>query len=207
MSNSRREEVPQGNRETPGAEHDSRLLEVVFTNVTVSLFVMDEHQQCIYMNPAAEQLTGFTLAEVQGRALHDIIHHTHPDGRPYPLNECPIDQAFPENNQEQGEEIFVHKDGSFYPVAYTASPIRERGEIVGTVIEVRDITQEKLDEKAREELDLAKMEFFSNVSHEFRTPLTLMLGPLENLLADANGTLLPEQREGLEIATATACAS
>lgn len=129
-------------------EHYRRQLEAVFNNATVSMFIMDEHQHCIYMNPAAEKLTGFTLAEVKGRPLHDVIHHTRPDGSHYPLEECPIDQAFPQNNQEQGEEIFVHKDGSFYPVAYTASPIRQEGVVVGTIIEVRDLTREKQAQRA-----------------------------------------------------------
>lgn len=127
-----------------------RHLEAICNNATLALFIMDERQYCVYMNPAAEALTGYTLAEVEGRPLHDVIHHTRPDGRPYPLCECPIDQAFPQNNQEQGEEIFVHKDGHFYPVAYTASPIREARGVVGTIIEVRDITQDKLDEQARQ---------------------------------------------------------
>jgi PAS domain S-box-containing protein len=127
-------------------------LETVFENATVGLLVMDSRQHCTYMNPAAEKITGYKLSEVQGRPLHYFVHHTRPDGTPYPLEQCPIDQALPQNNQEQGEEVFVHKDGNFYPVAFTASPLRENGVPVGTVIEVRDTTEEKRAAVERERL-------------------------------------------------------
>ncbi|WAJ29474.1 GAF domain-containing protein [Antarcticirhabdus aurantiaca] len=122
----------------------TRRLDAVLNNASVSIFLMDERQHCVYMNAAAERLTGYSLDEVQGRPLHDVIHHTHPDGRPFPIEDCAIDRAFPENNNTRGEEVFVHRDGSFYPVAFTASPIRdEAAKTVGTIIEVRDIRDEK----------------------------------------------------------------
>lgn len=53
--------------------------------------------------------------------------------------------------------------------------------------------------EALSELDRAKTTFFSNVSHEFRTPLTLMLSPLEDTIANLNGSLLPQEREQLQL--------
>ena len=129
-----------------------RRLEAVLNNATVAVFVMNEHQHCTYMNAAAERLTGYRLEETQGRPLHDVIHHTRPDGTHFPLHECAIDRAFPENNQEQGEEVFVHKDGTFYPVSFTASPIRnEQATVVGTIIEARGVGAEKAREAAAAE--------------------------------------------------------
>ncbi|HEV2400431.1 MAG TPA: ATP-binding protein [Candidatus Sulfotelmatobacter sp.] len=60
--------------------------------------------------------------------------------------------------------------------------------------------QERRRAEALAEIDRAKTVFFSNVSHEFRTPLTLMLGPLQDLLSRSDSELAPTAREQLELA-------
>jgi PAS domain S-box-containing protein len=141
-------------------------LQDVCDNATVALFVMDDQQCCVYMNPAAESLTGYRLDEVMGSALHNFIHHTRPDGTYYPLEECPVDRAAPTNMQERGEEIFVHRDGSFYPVHFTASPVRRDGEVVGTVIEVQDARPRQQQEREREALHAIGLLILQELSHE-----------------------------------------
>lgn len=134
------------------SDHYRRQLQTVAENATLALFIMDDQQRCAYMNPAAERLTGFTFDELQGQPLHYYVHHTRPDGTHYPLEECPIDRAFPQNMREQGEEVFVHKDGHLYPVSFTASPIRQDDRIVGTIIEARNIAEDRRRDAERQQL-------------------------------------------------------
>src|SRR5579872_4241296 len=60
--------------------------------------------------------------------------------------------------------------------------------------------EERRRAEALAEIDRAKTAFFSNVSHEFRTPLTLMLGPLQDLLTRSEAVLSPNARQQLELA-------
>ncbi|WP_230770332.1 PAS domain S-box protein [Sphingomonas sp. Leaf4] len=129
-----------------------RKLNAVLDNTRMAVFLMNEEQHCVYANAAAEELTGYSLAEMQGRPLHDVVHHTRPDGSFYPLADCPIDRAFPERAQMEGEELFVARDGSFYPVAFTASPLLDdAGRPVGTVIEARNIQHRRARDAALRE--------------------------------------------------------
>ncbi len=73
------------------------------------------------------------------------------------------------------------------------------GQIATAIQNVRAVEEERQRLEALAEIDRAKTAFFSNVSHEFRTPLTLMLGPVEDLLAKSYTGLSPAAKSQLEL--------
>src|SRR5215469_11544724 len=81
--------------------------------------------------------------------------------------------------------------------AYRQFVYRITEQITIGLASARAYEQERQRADALAELDRAKTTFFSNISHEFRTPLTLMLGPLEEVLPKARERLSPEDHEQL----------
>ena len=86
-----------------------------------------------------------------------------------------------------------------FDTAYSGFVNLLAGQISAALASARVYEEERKRATALAELDRAKTAFFSNVSHEFRTPLTLMLGPLDDILAKSGDEVLPENRELLTI--------
>ncbi|UMG91388.1 GAF domain-containing sensor histidine kinase [Nocardioides sp. TF02-7] len=73
------------------------------------------------------------------------------------------------------------------------------GQLGAAITDARAYEAERQRAESLAALDRAKSDFFTNVSHEFRTPLTLLLGPAEDALADSGEPLPPRQRDRVEL--------
>jgi signal transduction histidine kinase/ActR/RegA family two-component response regulator len=87
--------------------------------------------------------------------MHEKIHHSRPDGSPFPIEQCALCRASLQWRSVRGQEdVFVRNDGTFFPVRCSARPIFRDGIPVGTVIEVQDITESKRVESELQKLNL-----------------------------------------------------
>jgi PAS domain S-box-containing protein len=126
----------------------NKLIQTITDNATSAMFLMNEHGYCTFINPAGEAMFGYSREEIGSKPLHYLIHHHYPNGEPYFKEDCPLDRALPQNSEMRAhEELFFRKDGTSIPVLCAASPIFENGVPVATVIEVRDITEQKKSEE------------------------------------------------------------
>jgi len=102
-----------------------------------------------FINPAGLAMLGFEDAELIGQKIHALIHHTRADGTPYPLEECPMNHSLTRGViGNRDDEVLWRRDGTSFPVEYTAVPMRKNGSIAGTVVVFRDISERKEAEEA-----------------------------------------------------------
>jgi len=127
------------------------------------------------------------------------------DGLPTGAWDSPPNRALllPMTSQAQGTPagIIVIGLNPYRPldVSYTGFLNLIAGQIAASIANARAYEDEKSRAEALAEIDRAKTLFFSNVSHEFRTPLTLMLGPVEELLSRSHTDLSPAAKSQLEL--------
>jgi len=124
-------------------------IQTILNSAGEGIYGLDAEGKATFVNPAAARLLGYTVEEQIGQPQHSLIHHTRPDGSPYPREECPIYAAFTDGAVHRvSDEVFWRKDGSSFPVEYTSTPIREDGRLAGAVVIFNDITERKRAEEA-----------------------------------------------------------
>ncbi len=126
-----------------------RELELIMDSMGEGVQGVDLEGNITFENSAAARMLGWKVSELRGRPGHLTIHHTRPDGTPYPKEECPIYATFDDGVSRQvADEVFWRQDGTSFPVEYSTTPMRnDQNEIVGCVVTFRDITERKQTEE------------------------------------------------------------
>jgi diguanylate cyclase (GGDEF)-like protein/PAS domain S-box-containing protein len=88
----------------------------------------------VYANPVACDLLGWPAAELIGRNGHQMIHHSHPDGSPFPLEACPTSVVLKSGQPSLcHDDYYFHRNGTAFRVATATTPIINQGEITGAL--------------------------------------------------------------------------
>lgn len=115
--------------------------EAILEAAAEGIYGLDAEGRVTFVNAAAEDLTGWPRQEQIGKYQHELIHHSYPDGAPYPVELCPIYDTLRTGETHSGEEAYRCRDGSVLPITFTSVPLRgKKGGIVGAVITFSDRT-------------------------------------------------------------------
>ncbi|MCB1646446.1 MAG: sigma 54-interacting transcriptional regulator [Pseudomonadales bacterium] len=125
--------------------------QLILEAIGEGVYGIDAEGKATFVNAAAERILGWKAEDIKGQVFHDIHRHSHEDGRPYPIIDCPIFHALKDAVvHTASDEVFWHSDGRAVPVEYTSTPIIEEGEIRGAVVVFRDMTERRRHEEEQQ---------------------------------------------------------
>ncbi len=126
------------------------LLQLLLDSTAEAIYGIDMDGNCTFCNRACLRLLGYVqVSDVLGKNVHTLIHHSYPDGSPYPEEDCRIYRAFLNGSGTHvDDEIVWRADGLCFSAEYWSYPIHRDGKMVGCVVTFVDISDRKAAEQA-----------------------------------------------------------
>jgi PAS domain S-box-containing protein len=159
-----------------------RLFATILRSIDDGVIVTDTAHQVTYLNPRAEQISGWSAEEALGQPLPEIF---------LIQGAAPADPAKAAGSADvlplpPGEALLVVRDGVLRPIENTVAPIKdERGSLYGIVVAFRDVTERHNAEAERRRLERKMLEtqrleslgiLAGGIAHDFNNILTSVLG-------------------------------
>lgn len=137
---SRREWRRQLDAQTEALQKLSRHNKLLLETAGDGIYGVDRNGHATFINRSALQMLGYRAEEVVGHDQHQLFHHSHRDGSPYPNALCPVQQTLADGKRRVCEDWFIRDTGEHFPVSMTVAPINEHDHREGAVVVFRDIT-------------------------------------------------------------------
>src|SRR5580658_5865194 len=166
------------------AFHDSEeQIRLILDSAAEAICGCDSTGTCLFSNPSAARMLGYDdPAEMLGKNMHSMEHHTRKDGTPFPIEECPIYVGFQKGEGvHRDDDIFWRRDGTSFPVEYWSHLVVREGKTLGAVITFIDITERKQVEEA-----------LRNGEREFRTIIETIPAFVVSALPDGSVDFLSQ---------------
>lgn len=117
------------------------------------VYGVDTSSRIVLINRSGARMLGYEPAELVGKVPHEVMHHTRPDGTPFPASDCPLARAGAEGRPYAAAgDTFWRRDGTSFPVEYQSQPMRRDGRVIGFLVTFRDITERRRSEERAREL-------------------------------------------------------
>jgi PAS domain S-box-containing protein len=142
------------------------------------IYELDREGKTTFVNPAGARMLGYKVEELIGEPMHDLMHHTKPDGSSCLKEACPIHAALKEGRVHHNDtEILWRRDGTSFPVDYFISPIKEDGSLIGAVVTFKDISERiRMTAELLEETKLAGVTvMLGDIAHDIKNMLMPVL--------------------------------
>jgi PAS domain S-box-containing protein len=157
------------------AERLRRRYEVILNSIADGVKGVNADGIVTFENAASASMLGWEPHDLIGRVAHETIHHSHADGSPYAVEDCPILATLSDGVVRQvTDDVFWRKDGSSFSVEYVAAPkIDSRGEMHGVVVAFRDVTkQREMQRQVEQAIRVSSLgRVAASVAHEFNNVL------------------------------------
>ena len=199
-------DITEARRLAAELEQQHELFRVTLFSIGDAVVSVDARRNIVWMNGAAERMTGWEATEAIGKPVPEIFTILFENSRlPASVH---VDPNIARSHRICMEEraILVARDGTELGVETCATPIYDsRAELAGSVLVVRDVTEQlrharEIEQINKLQLDLKlKDQFLSHVSHELRSPLTSVYSFTSIIADNLAGDTTEEQQQYLQI--------